>query len=169
MRGGIDVQIIPAAVGQSDGAIVFWDDNPDIGMVLPRAVQLISEVQWGTGALDGQDCLVLYLFAGEQSVELYIPERLPTTPVDWLDVWELLCAWSPEVLKIRYGSSPADGNRELTLLLPKEEGEGPLDKLRLFVHKARRERDAGGWRDGNGEMLERLEALVPAAGHLRGE
>jgi hypothetical protein len=157
----MDVEVMARAVGQSAGVIVFWDDNPDIGMAWPRAVQMIPEVQWGTGTLDGADCLVLYLFAGDQSLELYVPETLPTTPALWLDVWELLITREPDILKIRYGGSPADGNREVTFLLPKETGESPMDKLRLFAQKADQWPEADSLRGLHGKLLERLQVLSP--------
>jgi hypothetical protein len=124
------VEIVPSAVGQSEGVIVFWDGHPEIGVAWPRPLQMIDEVQWGIGSLNQQECLVLYLFTEQQSIELYLLEQLPTSPTEDLDVFALLCEWKPKVLKIRYGDSPVDREREITFLLPQGEGEGVLEKLR---------------------------------------
>ena len=157
------MQILPDAVGQSDGQIVFWDENPEIGAALPRPVQMISEVQWGAGLLDGEDCLILYLFLGEQALELYLPQTLPTAPAESLDVWALLWAWAPRMLKVRYGRSPADREREVVLLLPEADGERLSDALRAFAERADAGRESGEAALPNGEFLRRLRAGAAGA------
>ncbi|MHB1629741.1 MAG: hypothetical protein ACYCVB_15475 [Bacilli bacterium] len=127
------MQIIPAALGQSEGVITLWDDNRDIAMALPRETQFISELQWGAGVLDDDPCLILYLFVGRQTIELYLPERLPTAPEQQVAVWQTILQWRPEVLRVRYGESPLARQYEVTFLLPKEEGETAADKLQAFV------------------------------------
>lgn len=127
------MQIIPVALGQSEGVITIWDDNRDIAMALPRETQFISELQWGAGVLDDDPCLILYLFVGQQTIELYLPEHLPTTPEQQVAVWRTIVHWKPEVLRVRYGESPLARQYEVTLLLPKEEGETVADKLQAFV------------------------------------
>ena len=127
------MQIIPVALGQSEGVITLWDDNRDIAMALPRETQFISELQWGAGVLDDDPCLILYLFIGQQTIELYLPEHLPTTPEQQVAVWQTIMQWRPEVLRVRYGESPLARQHEVTFLLPKEEGETAADKLQAFV------------------------------------
>ena len=127
------MQIIPVALGQSEGVITLWDDNRDIAMALPRETQFISELQWGAGVLDDDPCLILYLFVGQQTIELYLPEHLPTTPEQQVAVWQTIMQWRPEVLRVRYGESPLARQHEVTFLLPKEEGETAADKLQAFV------------------------------------
>ncbi len=127
------MQIIPVALGQSEGVITLWDDNRDIAMALPRETQFISELQWGAGVLDDDPCLILYLFVGQQTIELYLPEHLPTTPEQQVAVWQTIMQWRPEVLRVRYGESPLAREHEVTFLLPKEAGETVADKLQAFV------------------------------------
>ncbi|QSO46347.1 hypothetical protein [Alicyclobacillus mengziensis] len=123
------MEIVPSAVGQSEGVVVFWDHHPEIGVAWPRPLQLIDELKWGIGSLNQRKCLVLYLFTGEQSIELYLLEELPTSPTENVDVFALLCEWRPQVLKIRFGDSPIDREREVTFLLPQGDGQGMMDKL----------------------------------------
>jgi|GEM_PF-5194721 len=129
------MQIIPVALGQSEGVITLWDDNRDIAMALPRETQFISELQWGAGVLDDEPCLILYLFVGGQTIELYLPEHLPTTPEQEVAVWQTIVQWKPDVLRVRYGESPAARQYEVTLLFPKEEGETVADKLHTFIRQ----------------------------------
>ena len=154
------MQIIPNAVGQSEELLVFWDENPETGIALPRAVQMITGLQWGLGALDHDDCLILYLFSGEQAVELYLPQRLPTTQEQDVDVWDLLWTWNPQVFKIRYGSSPLDRAKEVTVLLPKGEGESVRDRLRDFVKLTDNPSEYGELAGIHGELLARLQTYV---------
>lgn len=147
------MEIIPAAVGQSDGVIVFWDNNPEISVAWPRPLQVIEETQWGISSLDNADCLVLYMFAQGGSIELYLKEQLPTTPTNELDVWALLCDWNPNVLKIRYADTPVDGQHEITFLLPQGDGQSLVDRLEAF-----RELTLA-TDEGNGTVVERHRTL----------
>ncbi|KUO96961.1 hypothetical protein [Ferroacidibacillus organovorans] len=141
------MQVIPAAVGQSDGLLVFWDDQPELGLLFPRSVEVVADVRFGAGRLFDRDCLILYLFIGEQTVEIYLPESLPTRFEQTASVWAFLCAWDPEALKIRYGETPADRSKESMLLLPKLEGERLLDRLRQFVTLTKDKIDEGATTD----------------------
>ncbi|MCY0876136.1 MAG: hypothetical protein OWT28_07710 [Firmicutes bacterium] len=128
------MNIIPSALGESAETLVLWDDCPEIGIALPRSPQLITELQWGAGTLDeGTQCLILYLFFGEDIAEVYLPEVLPTAPEQSVAVWDLLLRRDPEVLKLRYGTSPLARDSEVTLLLPSREGERLADRLRAFA------------------------------------
>ncbi|QQE77220.1 hypothetical protein [Alicyclobacillus sp. SO9] len=130
------MKIVPDAVGQSDGALVFWEETPEIGTKWPLSANVVDEIRWGVGSLEQEDCLVLYLFSKQEVAELYLPEQLPTSPDEAVEVWKVLCAWRPELIKVRYGSSPADTNKQVTFLLPASEGEDIVDKLRLFKDAA---------------------------------
>ncbi len=161
------MQVIPAAVGQSDGLLVFWDDQPELGLLFPRSAEVVADVRFGAGRLDSNDCLILYLFIGEQTVELYLPETLPTRFDQTAAVWVLLCAWDPQALKIRYGETPGDRSKESMLLLPKLEGERLLDRLRQFVaqSKGQAESDVSG--DAAPEWIDRLQELLSEIEHRR--
>ncbi len=127
------MQIIPLALGQSDHAITLWDENPELSIVFPRPLQFVSELAWGLGTLDDLPCLILYLFIAEHTVELYLPEKLPTKPDEKVDVWQTILSWRPDLLKVRYGDSPVDKEHEVTLLFPKEEEESLITKLTSFI------------------------------------
>lgn len=156
------MQMIPLAIGQSDGVLVLWEDNPEIGLVFPRGTEVIQQVEWGAGTLGQDDCLILYLFIGSQAVELYLPQRLPTTPEQELDIWLSICNWQPDTLKLRYGRTPSDREREVLLLLPKGPGEKLIDKLSEFVAQMRTridkiDKEASRWR-----MYTELETYLKA-------
>jgi hypothetical protein len=151
------MQIIPLAVGQSDGAIVFWEDNAEIGVAWPRTVQVIDEVKWGVGSINQEECLVLYLFSEHQAAEIYLPEVLPTTPSDSIEIWRVLCEWDPDMLKVRYGDTPMKSENEVTFLLPAVEGESLVEKLRTFRDMAVQQ-DVSSGNDG---------AVSVAMGHER--
>lgn len=129
------MNIIPAALGITQDVLTFWDDCIEIGIALPRTVQLVSEVNFGAGELNETPCLILYLFFGEDTVELYLPEQLPTSPTEHTSVWYTLFSREPDVLKIRYGTHPSEEDKEVTLLLPKAEGERMIERLRLFAKR----------------------------------
>lgn len=126
------MQVVPYAVGQSEGTVVFWEDNAEIGVAWPRKAQVIDEIRWGMGSMNQEECLILYLFAGKQVAELYLPEQLPTTPNESIEIWRLVCAWRPELIKLRYGTTPLDSDKEVTFLLPTREGDDIVDTLRRF-------------------------------------
>lgn len=133
------MQLIPAALGEADDTLVIWDDCPDIGIALPRSTQVIASLEWGAGTLDeGEDCLILYVFFGEDHLEIYLSESLPTAPDMDVAVWSLLLRRDPEVLKVRYGATPAAREQEVTLLLPTREGERMADRLRMFAERLNR-------------------------------
>jgi len=130
------MQLIPAALGEIDDTLVIWDDCPDIGIALPRATQVIASLEWGAGTLDeGEECLILYVFFGEDHLEIYLSESLPTAPDLDVAVWSLLLRRDPEVLKVRYGTTPAAREQEVTLLLPTREGDRLADRLRMFAER----------------------------------
>lgn len=130
------MQILPQAVGQSSDLIVFWDDNPGVGVQLPRPTQVVSEVSFGFGFFEETPCLVAYLFIGEHVLEFVLPRMLPTSPQQSIDVWHLLANWRSDVWKLRYGESVIDHEREVTLLLPTDAGASVLEKLRSFVEQS---------------------------------
>lgn len=134
--GGDILEVIPRAIGQSSGTLVLWDDNPEVGVFLPRATQLVSELNWGFGSLGQNPCLILYMFVAEQPVEFVLPRTLPTAPDQYVDVWHLFVTWPTDVLKLRYGDRLIDRAREVSLLLPTIEGENLIDKLTLFTKKS---------------------------------
>lgn len=153
------MQIIPLALGQSDGAITLWDENAELAIVFPRPIQFISDIAWGLGHLDDQPCLILYLFIGDQAVELYFPEQLPTSPEHQVDTWQTLFNWQPEVIKVRYGESPVDKNHEVMLLFPKEEGETLMEKLTAFILQAKQTLDSD-HDEIHGQIVEKLSSLL---------
>ncbi len=126
-------EFVPVAVGQSDGVIVLWEGVPEIGVAFPRTVQVIEEVQCGIGMINGEQCLILYLFAGDSYLQVYLKQFLPTSPDEVIDGWELLCAWNPNMLKVRYGDSPRNKDKEVTFLLPAGEGEQLIDQLKGLI------------------------------------
>ncbi|PWI56988.1 hypothetical protein [Sulfoacidibacillus thermotolerans] len=151
------MQIIPLALGQTDGAITLWDENPELALVFPRPLQFISELAFGLGTLDEQPCLILYLFVAEQAIEVYLPESLPTNPEQEVDVWYTLLTWRPDMLKIRYGNSPLDQEHEVTLLFPKEEEETLAEKLTSFILRTKETLDGN---QTQGAVIERLAHLL---------
>lgn len=153
------MQIIPNAVGQADGVLVFWDESPEFGVAFPRQNQIIHEVRFGAGTLNHEDCLILYMFMGDQSVELYLPQMMETAPETTLDVWQLICKWKPDLLKVRYGSSPIDREKEVTLLLPKRDAEGLIDKLKEFVRLSKPDQGAD-------ELVQLHGTMVAALTHM---
>lgn len=130
------MEIIPEAMGQSDNVLVFWDPHPEIGVVCPRPVQSVSEVTFGLGSANTEPCLTMFLFVGETDLEIYLPENLQTDEASSVPVWEVLLEWKPEVLKVRYGETPADRSSEITFLLPTLPGETVHEKLRDMVKKS---------------------------------
>ncbi|MDP9727648.1 hypothetical protein J2S04_000575 [Alicyclobacillus tengchongensis] len=130
------MQFIPKALGQSNDLLTFWDHLPEMAILLPRPLQVVSEIQWGIGELDRQPCLILYLFVGEDTLELLLPRELPTSPHEQVDVWELLISWRTDCVKLRYGESPLHAEQEVTLFLPASESEALLSQLYLFVQKS---------------------------------
>ncbi len=135
------MEYVPVAIGQSEGVPVFWEGIPEIGVVFPRSVQLIEEIHCGTGMMNYEHCLILYLFAGEVVLQMYLKQFLPTSPDEVVDGWEILCAWNPDVLKVRYGDSPMNKDKEITLLLPGKEGERITDKLSELSERICNEQD----------------------------
>lgn len=153
------MQIIPNAIGQSSQTLVFWDDDPELGVALPRATQLVSELSWGFGTIQETPCLVLYLFIADQTLEMVLPRMLPTSLDANVDVWRLLIDWHADVLKLRYGNSPVDREREITLLLPTTESENLIDRLRLFTEKYEGEL-VNGVQGAQRELLQTLKSLL---------
>ncbi len=155
------MQILPLAVGQSSDLIVFWDDNPGVGVQLPRPTQVVSEVSFGFGFFEETPCLVAYLFIADHVLEFVLPRLLPTSPEQSIDVWHLLANWRSDVWKLRYGESVVDHEREVTLLLPTGPGASVLDKLRLFVEQSSAELKSDELQRGVlAELTEILEHLV---------
>lgn len=155
------MNIIPSALGESGNTLVLWDDCPDIGVALPRSPQLISELQWGAGSLEeGQHCLILYLFFGEDTAQVYLPEELPTSPTDSVAVWSVFLRRDPELLKVRYGPSPLDADAEITLLLPNREGERLADRLRAFIERLATEQAAVQTNTAITTLCQRLSVIL---------
>lgn len=132
-RRMMDLQMIAQAMGVSDGVLTFWDECPEIGLALPRPEQVVHEVRFGAGDLDGTPCLILYLFVGEDVLECYMEEILPTRPDQDVPVWTTLLEAAPDLIKIRYGAHPTDGSREVSLLLPAQSTECLADRLTTFA------------------------------------
>lgn len=137
------MKVIPVAIGQSDETLVLWDDNPELAETFQQRTQVVSELKWGIGVLEKDPCLILYMFLPKGSLEVYLPAALPTSPNEEIDVWETLWEWNPEVLKLRYGSSPTDREQEATLLLPKATGETLMVKLQEFVFQTKKQNKQG--------------------------
>lgn len=154
------MQIAPRAVGQSSDLIVFWDDNPDVGVLLPRTTQVVSELSFGFGMYEEAPCLVVYLFIAEQALEFVLPRVLPTSPQQSIDVWHLLANWRSDVWKLRYGDNVIDDDREVTLLLPTAGGASLLDKLRLFVEQSAEKLKADPFQRDALEELKEILSLV---------
>ncbi|KPV45263.1 hypothetical protein [Alicyclobacillus ferrooxydans] len=146
------MQVVPSAVGQSDGVIVFWDDNPEIGVAWPRPVQVVDSIEWGIGSVNEEECLVLYMFVDGQSLELYMLPELPTNATQVLDVVKLVCDWDPNMVKVRYGESPGDKTHEVLFLLPKSEDAGVVAKLRELHMRTLHQGDKGSRRDTAGHI-----------------
>jgi len=140
-RRMMGLQMIAQAMGVSEGVLTLWDECPEIGLVLPRPEQVVHEVRFGAGDLDGTPCLILYLFVGEDVVECYMEEVLPTRPDQEVAVWTTLLEAAPDIIKIRYGSRPTDGSREVSLLLPAQGTECLADRLTTFARAALAARD----------------------------
>ena len=159
------MQIIPRALGQTEGALVFWDDLAEIGVALPRPTQVIDELSVGLGVLEGAPSLIVYASYGGQTLEVHLPRELPTSVEAAVDVWEVLWKWRPDVLRLRYGESPTQREREVTLLLPKAPGESLAEKMRDLARRMEAERraDALG-ADQVGALLELLELMGDDAG-----
>jgi len=157
------MRIIPLGLGQSDGTLVFWDNHPEIEAYFNKATEAISEVRWGAGALEEQPFLVLYLFTSTQAVEMYLPETLPTSVDTKIPVWATILNWKPQVLKVRYGNLPTDGEHEVTLLLPKGPGELCMDKLDDFVRLTRQQMDKGPVDETTAYVIEQIETIVTPA------
>lgn len=154
------MQLIPIALGQSDEALVLWDEYPELSVAFTRNTQTISLLNWGAGDLDGEPCLILYLFAGEQALEILLSETLRTSPESKIEAWSTLWNWKPDLLKIRYGPTPIDKESEVTFLLPKTEGETLIDKLTEFIRKMQSQ-VKGQLRNENMEfLLSKLELVT---------
>jgi hypothetical protein len=141
------VEIVPIAIGESDGALVLWEPRPDIGIALPRAAQVIGEAHWGAGEHGDEPCLILYAFFGEQALELVLPQQLPTTPERQVDAWGCVLRRDPELIKIRYGEHPGDREKECVLLFPAQAEQRLATTLRGFAHRLA-EAGAAGASDG---------------------
>lgn len=153
------MKVIPVAMGQSEDTLVLWDDNPELEEKLKQSSQVVNELKWGIGALEQDPCLVLYLFTPGDTFEVYLPAALPTSPEEEIDVWSTLWDKNPELLKLRYGVSPIDRSRELTLLLPKATGETLLVKLKEFVFQTKKQ-GTQGLPPLYEELLGRLEEIT---------
>lgn len=136
------MQVIPLALGQVENTIVLWDEQPELGVALPRPVQVVDEVRFGTGTLGDEWCLILYLFIGEQTIEVFLPEHLPTSPEAEVEVWHVLCRFDPDSFRVRYGASAGDARKEVLLLCPKAPGERLSDKLEEFYIQSKGLADA---------------------------
>ena len=90
----------------------------------------MDSIEWGIGSVNQEECLVFYLFASGQSLEVYLLPELPTRANEVLDVVRLVCDWDLSMMKVRYGQSPGDKAHEILFLLPKEEEAGAVAKLR---------------------------------------
>lgn len=159
------MQIIPRALGQTEETLVFWDDLAEIGVALPRPTQVIDEITVGLGVLENAPSLIVYASYGEQTLEVHLPRELPTSLEAQVDVWEVLWKWRPAVMRLRYGESPAQRDREVTLLLPKAPGESLAEKMRDLARRMEAERRADRLGiDQIGALEELLELMGDDAG-----
>lgn len=170
------MEIVPIAIGESDGALVLWEPRPDIGIALPRAAQVIGEAHWGAGEHADEPCLILYAFFGEQSLELVLPEYLPTTPERQVDAWGCVLARDPELIKIRYGEQPNDRDKECVLLFPAQSEDRLAISLRAFARRLAQADEARGEGEASGpglgglsELYLRVSACIAAYGADDGE
>ncbi len=159
------MQIVPRALGQVEGTLVFWDDLAEIGIALPRPTQVIDELTVGLGALLGEPSLIVYASYGEQTLEIHLPRELPTSPEAKVDVWEAIWKRRPDVIRLRYGESPLQREREAVLLFPGTPGESLAEKMRDLVRRLERERRADRLGvDQVGALEELLELMGDDAG-----
>lgn len=138
------MQVIPAAVNhRAPDLLMLWDPNPELAILFPSGRRAFEEFHWGAGVLDGSPCLILYLFGGEQAVEVYFPMRLPTGPSTEADVWDALLALRPERLSIHYGDRPSDEKKSVELHFAAGEDNGLVARLESFLDKTLRLYDQG--------------------------
>lgn len=160
------MRVIPRAVGQTDGALVLWQDSAELADCLTQTSEVVTEVRWGIGILDEDACLILYLFRATETLEVYLPQTLPTSPEDQIDVWKTVYRWQPQVLKMRYGHSPVTRDYETTLLLPTQSGETTVEKLQAFLLQMKPQRGQG-LPMSHEDLLRDLEAIL-TSGHENG-
>lgn len=160
------MRVIPRAVGQSDGALVLWQDSAELADCFTQTSEVVTEVRWGIGVLDEDACLILYLFRATETLEVYLPQALPTSPQAQIDVWKTIYRWQPQVVKLRYGHSPAMRDGETTFLLPTQNGETAVEKLQAFLNQMKTQRGQG-LPSSHEALLRDLEAIL-TSGHENG-
>lgn len=104
-------QIFPIALGRdgSQKELHIWD--PECGLGQTRYAE-ITEVQmecrWGAGLIEEEAALILYLFDGDRTMEVYFPQQIAVGPEREMNSWDVLLSMLPESLVLVYGEKPAN-------------------------------------------------------------
>lgn len=148
----MEYQIHPAALGrdQSETELHIWDPDCDLGKSFIGTSVIHCDSHWGAGMIEDEAALILYLFEGEQAIEVYFMENVAVGPNREMNSWDVLLSMQPESLVLVYGESPAD--RDAWLKIESNEPGGLMTGLERFIERVL-SMDAASMRD---PVLQRL-------------
>ena len=88
------MRVIPRAAGQSDGALVLWQDSAELADLSAQTSEVVTEVRWGIGILDEDACLILYLFRATETLGGLSSAGPAYLSQAQIDVWKTIYRWN---------------------------------------------------------------------------
>ncbi|MEB3101931.1 hypothetical protein [Ferviditalea candida] len=131
----MEFQVYPVALGrdQSEAELHIWDPVCGLSQSFEGTALIQCDSHWGAGMIEDEAALILYLFEGEQAIEVYFTENVSVGPNREMNSWDVLLSMQPESLVLVYGESPSD--RSAWLKVDSKEPGGLMLGLERFVER----------------------------------
>lgn len=128
-------RVYPVALGrdQSEKELHLWDPESDLNNQEFEGSSIKGDCRWGAGLVDDETALILYIFHGERTIEVYFPQKIAVGPNREMNSWDVLLAIKPESLVLVYGEQPTDRDRWLQVQF--EQDTTLLSSLEEFIEQ----------------------------------
>jgi hypothetical protein len=130
------LQVHPMALGRdkSDKELHAWDPECGLEQHYTGVSTIHCDCQWGAGLVEDKVALILYLFDGDRTIEVYFTQNVAVGPKAEMNSWDVLFSMQPESLVLVYGEKPTD--RSSWLKIECKAGNGLMEGLDTFLNKA---------------------------------
>jgi hypothetical protein len=130
------LQVHPIALGRdkSDKELHIWDPECGLEQYYNGVSTIDCDCQWGAGLVEDKVALILYLFDGDRTIEVYFTQNVAVGPNTEMNSWDVLFSMQPESLVLVYGEKPTD--RDSWLRSECKVGHGLMESLDDFINKA---------------------------------
>ncbi len=128
-------RVHPVALGrdQSEKELHLWDPDSDLNDQDIQESSVKGDCRWGAGLVDNETALILYIFHGERTIEVYFPQIVAVGPDREMNSWDVLLTMKPESIVLVYGEQPTDRDKWLHVRFENE--TTLLSSLEEFVEQ----------------------------------